>query len=70
MKLIESTPIVLSADNGFKLTQSADVAIAERIITTHVELAVTDSAGNWTEITDDEAEEILRLQREMLAAEL
>lgn len=57
---MEATSIsttVLVASDGYKLTQSADVDILKRSISKKVYLASTDSADNWKEITDEEAEE-------------
>ena len=62
------TVIILQPSEGYTLTQSADVKIAERILSKKVFLAVNDSPDNWKEITDEEAENI-RIQQEELAKE-
>ena len=62
------TVIILQPSEGYTLTQSADVKIAERILSKKVFLAVNDSPENWKEITDEEAENI-RIQQEELAKE-
>lgn len=67
MTIIESNPIVLTADAGHRLTQAADVTIENRIVTSRVELAVTDAASNWMEITEAQAQEIRQRQAELRA---
>lgn len=62
------TVIILQPSEGYTLTQSADVKIAERILSKKVFLAINDSPDNWKEITDEEAENI-RIQQEELAKE-
>lgn len=62
------TVIILQPSEGYTLTQSADVKIAERILSKKVFLAVNDSPDNWKEITDEKAENI-RIQQEELAKE-
>ena len=58
------TTRVLEASEGFTLTQSAEVALLDRILVKKVYLAVNDSPANWKEITDAEADEIRRQQEE------
>lgn len=59
---------VLIPSDGYKLTQSADVALGERIISTKIYLSVKDSPENWKEITEEEATEI-EVQKNYLSAE-
>lgn len=49
---------VLRPSEGHKLTQAAEVAIEERVISDRVFLGVNDCPENWKEITDAEAEEV------------
>ena len=53
------TVTVLTASDGHKLTQ-ADTSISadKRTLASRIFLAINDSADNWTEITDEEAETI------------
>ncbi|KKB55547.1 hypothetical protein [Parabacteroides gordonii] len=57
------TVLILEPTEGHTLTQSADVSIAERILSKKIFLAVNDSPANWKEITDSEAEQI-RIEQE------
>ncbi len=54
---------VIKPAEGYKLTQAGEVKIENRVISERVFLAVNDSVDNWTEITDAEAEEILKQQQ-------
>lgn len=56
---------ILQAEEGHKLTQTADVKIADRIISEKVYLSINDSAKNWKEISNDEAAKIEELQRKL-----
>lgn len=47
---------ILEATEGNVLTQSKDVPVQSRILTYKVYLAVNDSADNWKEISEEEAE--------------
>lgn len=55
---------VLTPSEGHMLTQAADVAIEDRVISDKVFLAVNDRAENWKEITDAEAVAIRAGQEE------
>ncbi len=57
MKKSEFTTVIITADEGMYLTQSADVAISERIICTEVALGCNSSPGEWKEITKEEGDE-------------
>lgn len=58
MKTTEYTTRVLTAEDGYMLTQSADVPPVKRQITKTVYLAATDSPDSWREITEAEAAEM------------
>ena len=51
---------ILKAKEGYKLTQSSDVNINERTVSESIVLAKYDMAENYKEITNDEAEIILK----------
>ena len=57
---------IIEPNEGYTLTQSADVDLENRTLSKKVFLAVNDDPSNWKEITDAEADEI-RLQQEELA---
>lgn len=69
MKQSNYTVRVLEPSEGYKLTQAAEVAIEERIISDKVYLSVNASEGDWKEITDEEAE-LVKAEQARLAAEL
>lgn len=56
---------VIKPSEGYKLTQAGEVEIEDRVISGLVYLAANDSADNWKEITDAEAEEIVKQQKEV-----
>lgn len=53
------------ADEDYKLTQSADIPLQERIIASAVMLGKGCSSNEWREIPQYEADEILRQQEEL-----
>ena len=55
----------LIADEGMKLTQNEEVPIEERIIASAVMLGRGCKSNEWKEITQEEAEGILRQQEEI-----
>lgn len=57
---------VIRAAEGHFLTQSADVDIRERMVVSVIALGANDSADNYREITNAEAEEIREQQREAM----
>lgn len=57
------TTKVIKADEGYILTQSADIDIKERIFGTVIYLASTDSEDNYKEITVEEADILKEEQR-------
>lgn len=63
MKTEKFTTMILTPEEGKYLTQTAGVDIRERIISTSVALGRNDSAANWREITQAEADEYRRLRR-------
>ena len=68
MKNTPYTFQMIEPNDGYTLTQSADVELQNRIFSKKVFLAVNDSASNWKEITDEEADK-LREEQEILARE-
>lgn len=56
---------VIKPSEGYKLTQAGEVEIEDRVISNLVYLAANDSADNWKEITDAEADEIVKQQKEV-----
>ena len=50
------TVVTLEAGDGMWITQAEAVGAEERVLTKKVFLAATDSAENWREIDDAEAE--------------
>lgn len=68
MKTSNYTVQIIEPNDGYTLTQSADVELRERIFSKKVYLAVNDKASNWKEITDAEADK-LREEQEILARE-
>ena len=62
-KAIENSIIVLTADDGMKLTNGDAFG-------TTVHLGVNDSADNWHEVTEAEAEKMMEeIEKEELTAE-
>lgn len=60
---VEVAVVRLRPDDGRFLTQSAEVAIADRIVTDgEIQLGRDDCAGNWREIDAAEAEALLAEQ--------
>lgn len=49
---------VLEPNEGYVLTQSGEVELANRIFSEKIFLAVNDSPDNWMEITIDEANKL------------
>lgn len=64
------TTKVLKADDGYVLTQSADVDIKERIFGTVIYLAATDSEDNYKEITIEEAKALKQEQAAAIEEEM
>lgn len=51
---------ILVPSEGYKLTQKEDVDVSERIISDKIALGKYDSANNYKEIPNDEADIILK----------
>ena len=68
MKKSNYTVQIIEPSEGYTLTQSANVEVADRILSKKIFLAVNDSPDNWKEITDAEADEI-RVEQDRLAEE-
>ena len=66
METTQYTTTVITASEGHKLTEAAEVDIIARTITPKVYLAATDSPDNWREITDAEAD-ALRAEKKAAA---
>lgn len=60
MEIQNFTVQILKAKEGYKLTQSSDVNINERTVSESIVLGKYDMAENYKEITNDEAEIILK----------
>lgn len=58
------TTTVLTASEGMTLTQAAEVEISKRVLGKTVALGRNDSAENWREITQEEADAFRRAQEE------
>lgn len=56
---------ILKPNDGYLLTQSADVELQERIFSEEIWLAVTDSPDNWKDIPIAEAESLKKQQEEL-----
>lgn len=68
MKKSNYTVQIIEPNEGFTLTQSAEVDVKARIFSKKIYLAVNDSPDNWKEITDVEAEAI-KAEQDRLAEE-
>ena len=62
--------IVLTAESGYVLTQSADVDIKERIVASRVALSKYSTVDDWKEITTDEGDRIIAEQNALREAEI
>lgn len=60
----------LIAEDGYKLTQSEEVPIKERIIASAVMLGTGHSSSEWKEITIEEANQIIKEQEEIREKEV
>lgn len=67
MKQTNFTTIILEADNNKYLTQTSEnININERIVASKVAIGSKDSADNWKEITEEEANEIKQAKEEAI----
>lgn len=70
MEQTSYTTRVLTPSKGHKITQADNgIDLKDRFFSDKVFLASTDKAENYKEITDAEAEELMRQQQEALAEE-
>lgn len=69
MKKSNYTVQIIEPNEGFTLTQSAEVDVKARIFSKKIYLAVNDSPDNWKEITDTEAEELQAEQERLFKEE-
>lgn len=67
MKQSEYSVRVLEPSEGMMLTQSADVAVSNRVVSDKVFLSATAKPSDWKEITLAEAEEIEREKKSVLS---
>lgn len=70
MKTEEFTTVILRAESGKFLTQTADVPINERAVAETVAVGRNDSPDNWKEIEADEAAEWKARIREHTQAQM
>ena len=69
MEISNITVKFIVPTSGHTLTQSEDVKVEERIFSKKVWLGVNDSEKNWKEITNEEAD-VLMKEQEALALEV
>lgn len=69
MKTSNYTVRIIEPNDGYSLTQAANVDVTERIFSKKIFLAVNDSPTNWVEITDAEVEAI-KAEQERIAQEM
>lgn len=62
--------IVMTADEGYYLTQTADVELSERIVATKVALGKYSTVDDWKEITKAEGDQIIADQNALREAEI
>lgn len=62
--------IVLTAESGYVLTQSADVELSERIVASRVALSKYSTVDDWKEITTDEGDRIIAEQNALRETEI
>lgn len=53
------TSIVLTADEGYFLTQTADVELRDRIVASKIALSKHSTVDDWKEISKEEADQII-----------
>lgn len=64
------TSTILTASEGFYLTQIADVELSQRVVASKVTLSKFSTADDWKEISKAEGDEIINAQNELRAAEI
>lgn len=62
------TSIVLTADEGYCLTQTADVDIKDRVVASKVALSKHSTVDDWKEITKEKADQIIAQQNALREA--
>lgn len=62
--------MVMTAEEGYYLTQVADVDLAERIVASKVALSKFSTIDDWKEISKEEGDQIIAEQNAARAAEL
>lgn len=62
--------MVMTAEEGYYLTQVADVDLAERIVASKVALSKFSTIDDWKEITKEEGDQIIAEQNAARTAEL
>lgn len=60
----------MTAEDGYYLTQTADVELSERIVATKVALGKFSTVDDWKEISKAEGDQIIAAQNELRAAEI
>ena len=69
MKIENYTTIILTAEEGYYLTQSFEVDLRDRIISTKVALGITSTKDDWKEISIQEGDQILEDQKKLMEEE-
>lgn len=62
--------MLMTAEEGYYLTQVADVDLSERIVASKVALSKFSTIDDWKEITKEEGDQIIAEQNAARAAEL
>lgn len=66
MNTSEFTTIIVTASEGYRITQKEDVDIEKRIIAETLALGAGDSIDNWKEITIEEADKYIEERNALL----
>ena len=61
---------ILKPNEGYLLTQSANVELQNRVFSDEIWLASTDSADNWKDISIEDAEQLKKQQQELISTQL
>ena len=69
MKIENYTTIILTAEEGHYLTQSFEVDLRDRIISTKVALGITSTKDDWKEISVQEGNQIIEDQKKLMEEE-
>ncbi len=65
MKFHSFTTILIEAEEGFYLTQTADVELKDRMVASKIALGKFDSPENYKEITKEEGDAIKAEQEKL-----